>query len=71
MAADWLDGVAAMLARRFPDWQDALSAAAMWTQHPCVTRHSAAWAPIASQVAVENRRHGHDRRNRRLVARKP
>ena len=54
MAADWLDGVAAMLARRFPDWQDALSAAAMWTQHPCVTRHSAAWAPIASQVAVED-----------------
>jgi hypothetical protein len=54
MAADWLDGVAAMLARRLPDWQDALSAAAMWTQHPCVTRHSAAWAPIASQVAVED-----------------
>jgi hypothetical protein len=54
MADDWLDGVAGMLARRFPDWQDALCAAAMWAQHPCITRHSAAWAPIAEQVAVED-----------------
>ncbi|MFW6107433.1 MAG: hypothetical protein ACOC8A_01955 [bacterium] len=52
MAADALDRVAAMLARRFPDWQDALCAAAMWAHHPCVTRHSSSWASVAGQAAV-------------------
>ncbi|MBM4042818.1 MAG: hypothetical protein FJ290_30385 [Planctomycetes bacterium] len=52
MAADALDRAAAMLARRFPDWQDALCAAAMWAHHPCITRHSSSWAPLAAQAAV-------------------
>ncbi len=52
MAPDALGRVAAMLARRFPDWQDALCAAAMWAYHPCITRHSSSWAPVASQATV-------------------
>lgn len=52
MAGDSLDAVAAMLARRFPDWQDALAAAALWAHHPCITRHSSIWAPLAAQAAV-------------------
>jgi len=53
MAPDALDRVAALLAGRFPDWQDALAAAALWAHHPCVTRHSSAWAPVAGQAAIE------------------
>jgi len=53
MAPDALDHVAAMLATRFPDWQDALSAAALWTHHPCVTRHSSIWAPAGDQAALD------------------
>ncbi len=52
MAPDALDRVAAMLARRFPDWQDALAAAALWAYHPCITRHSSSWSVVASQAAV-------------------
>ncbi|HUT37374.1 MAG TPA: hypothetical protein VNE39_28080 [Planctomycetota bacterium] len=52
MAPDALGRVAALLAQRFGDWQDALAAAALWAYHPCVTRHSATWAPVANQAAV-------------------
>ncbi|MBM4035829.1 MAG: hypothetical protein FJ291_29160 [Planctomycetes bacterium] len=52
MAADALDQAAAMLARRFPDWQDALAAAALWAYHPSITRHSSSWSVVASQAAV-------------------
>lgn len=52
IAPDALGRAAAMLAGRFHDWQDALAAAALWAYHPCITRHSATWAPVASQAAV-------------------
>jgi hypothetical protein len=39
-SAEALDQVAGMISERFPDWQNALCAAAMWVHHPCVTRHS-------------------------------
>lgn len=47
-----LDRAAAMLAERFPDWQDALCAAALWVYHPHVTRHSSSWAKISGQVSL-------------------
>ena len=53
MATDALDRVARMLSQRFPDWQDALCAAAMWAHHPCVTRHSSLWASVAGAAAIE------------------
>lgn len=48
-----LDRVAEMLARRFPDWQDALCAAAMWVYHPTITRHSGSWTGVSGQVTPE------------------
>jgi hypothetical protein len=52
MAPDALDQAAAMLAKRFPDWPDALAAAALWAYHPCITRHSSSWSVVASQADV-------------------
>ncbi|MBI3829464.1 MAG: hypothetical protein HY291_08105 [Planctomycetes bacterium] len=49
-----LDRAADMLAARFPAWQDALCAAALWTYHPHITRHSSAWAKIAGQASLES-----------------
>jgi hypothetical protein len=42
-----------MIAHRFPDWQDALCAAAMWVHHPCVTRHSSSWNRIANVSSID------------------
>ncbi len=48
-AADVLDQVAAFLTQRFPDWQDALCATALWIYNPRITRHSSSWARISGQ----------------------
>jgi len=48
-----LDQVAAVLSSRFPDWQDALCAAAMWVHHPCVTRHSSTWSRVSNGASIE------------------
>ena len=37
-----------------PTWQDRLSAA-MWAYHPCITRHSSAWATVAGQARRSRR----------------
>lgn len=50
---DALDGAAAMLCERFPDWQDALCAVAMWVHHPCVTRHSSTWSRVSNNASIE------------------
>lgn len=52
-ALDALDHVAAMIAERFPNWQDALCAAAMWVHHPCVTRHSSTWSRVSNGASIE------------------
>jgi hypothetical protein len=51
--ADALDQVATMIAERFPNWQDALCAAAMWVHHPCVTRHSSTWSRVSNSASIE------------------
>ena len=53
MAADALGQAAATIAERFPDWQDALCAAAMWVHHPCITRHSSSWNRIANVSSID------------------
>lgn len=52
-ASNALDQVAAVLASRFPNWQDALCAAAMWVHHPCVTRHSSTWSRVSNGASIE------------------
>ncbi len=52
LATDALDQAAAMLARRFGDWSDALCAAAMWIHHPHVTRHSPTWSRVSSAASI-------------------
>jgi hypothetical protein len=51
MAPDALDRAAGMLARRFPEWQEALAAAALWAYHPLITTHSAAWSRVAGAAS--------------------
>jgi hypothetical protein len=54
MSADnSLSEIARMLVDRFPDWQDALCAAAMWVHHPLVTRHSSTWSRVSNRATVE------------------
>jgi len=53
MAPDWPDAVAAMLAERFGQWDDALCAAAMWVYHPLITLHSSSWSGIAGRCTVQ------------------
>lgn len=48
-----LDSVAAMITSRFPNWQDALCAAAMWVHHPCVTRHSSTWSRVSNNASID------------------
>ena len=52
-AADVLDRTADMLAERFPDWQDALCAAAMWVHHPMITRHSSTWSRVSNIASLD------------------
>jgi hypothetical protein len=52
-AADSLRRVAEVLSGRFPDWQDALCAAAMWIHHPQVTTHSSTWSRVSNVSSVE------------------
>ena len=52
-ATDALDRVATMLATRFPDWQHALCAVAMWVYHPAVTRHSGTWSRVSNGASVD------------------
>ena len=52
-ASSALDQVAAVIASRFPNWQDALCAAAMWVHHPCVTRHSSTWSRVSNGASIE------------------
>jgi len=52
-APDALEHVAAHLASRFPDWQDALCAAAMWVHHPSITRHSSTWSRVSNVASIE------------------
>ena len=49
-----LERVAAQLVERFPDWQDALCAAALWVYHPSITRHSSAWSRAAWVSTTES-----------------
>ena len=52
-AEDALERGAAMIASRFPDWQEALCGAAMWVHHPHVTRHSSSWSRVANAAPVD------------------
>lgn len=52
-ATNALDQVSAVISSRFPDWQDALCAAAMWVHHPCVTRHSSTWSRVSNGASIE------------------
>lgn len=52
-ARNALDCVASMITSRFPNWQDALCAAAMWVHHPCVTRHSSTWSRVSNNASIE------------------
>ncbi|MDP6037262.1 MAG: hypothetical protein QGG64_01810, partial [Candidatus Latescibacteria bacterium] len=51
-AEDALDQAAAMIAGAFPNWQDALCAAAMWVHHPCITRHSSTWSRVSNAAEI-------------------
>lgn len=42
-----LRDLAALIHRRFPNWQDALCAASLALHHPCLTVHSTSWSKIA------------------------
>ena len=53
LAEDSLPRAASMIASRFPNWQDALCAAAMWVHHPRVTRHSSSWSRVANVASVD------------------
>ena len=52
-AEDALDQTAGLLTDRFPDWQDALCAVAMWIHHPMITRHSSTWSRVSNVASVD------------------
>ncbi len=52
-ATNALDQVSAVISSRFPNWQDALCAVAMWVHHPCVTRHSSTWSRVSNGASIE------------------
>lgn len=45
--------MAALLCRKFGDWQDALCAVAMFLHHPCMTVHSSSWAKITNNANTD------------------
>jgi hypothetical protein len=53
LAPDALDQIAAMLASRFGDWQDALCALAMWIHHPLIHRHSSTWSRVSGAASID------------------
>jgi len=53
LAPDALDQIAAMLAARFDDWQDALCALAMWIHHPLIHRHSSTWSRVSGAASID------------------
>jgi len=52
LSPDALDQVAAMLAARFDEWQDALCALAMWIHHPLIHRHSSTWSRVSGAASI-------------------
>jgi len=46
----WPEQAVAMLAQRFPRWDDCLCAAALWMYHPAITRHSSAWSHVSGSA---------------------